>query len=188
GVLAADDAEYRAPHVVLATPQSAPLAHALYLALDAETVPVDAGCYHRVALAGAFVSLSLSPAYDTSRAPVGQRLVTAVMPDGSLAPSDAAPEALLAAAVERVLPGARATFRHYAEPAALARLLDAPPALDAPPTRLEGLWAASDGGLINGGSGAAARTGIASYKGIQRALGWAARRRELALLRQRRAS
>jgi hypothetical protein len=49
------------------------------------------------------------------------------------------------------------------------------------------VWAASDGGVLNAGAGAAAQAGIAAYEGIQRALDWSARRSELARLRRNRA-
>jgi phytoene dehydrogenase-like protein len=189
GVLA-DDAEYRAPHVVLATPQPALPAHALYLALDAAAVPDDTGCYHRVAFGGAFVALAVLPARGAGGALGGQRLVTAALPARPQEHGGERAAQLLEAAVERVLPGvvALARFRHYAEPAALARLLDSAPARPAGPSKVEGLWAASDGGILNAGAGAAVLAGIAAYEGIQRALGWAARRLELAQLRRRRSN
>jgi phytoene dehydrogenase-like protein len=185
----ADDAEYRAPHVVLAAPQPALLAHALYVAVDAAVAPADVGCYHRVSLDGAFVALALSPARNAMGAPAAQRLVTTTISEGAEGYLGERAERLLAEAVERVLPGALAGagFRHYAEPAALARLLDAAPALLAPSSHVDGVWVASDGGIVNAGTGAAALSGIAAYEGIQRALDWSARRRELALLRRHRA-
>ena len=190
GVRAADGAEYLAPHVVLATPQPALLSHAFYAALDAAAVPAEMGCYHRVALDAGFVALTISPAQDADRAPTGERLVTAILPDNLHIASETKPQDVLAAAVERVLPGAlaRARLRYYAEPVALARVLDAAPSLGAAPPGVKGIWSASDGGIVNAGSAAAALAGIAASEGIERALNWDTRRRELALLRQSRAS